>query len=196
MRRSVAAALVLLLVLGLYGCGGKPSSTDTPPAEPEQEQVEEQVQEPAEETAEEPAQDWLYVVHGDNDVELYRNQLWAEVYEDGEWLTADGISAVGMLPEIADELPTVEVGADDELSFRVPEGAELKSIDVYDSEAALVHDDLSQDEFLTQIGSLEPGTYYVIANVTRTGEYVESEDRYNQYGDEFLFKLVVGTAAE
>lgn len=192
MKRSAAAALVLLLVLGLYGCGGKPSSTDTDFVEPGQEPVEEQVQEPAEE----PAQETLYVVHGDETVELYYNQVWAEFYEDGEWLTADGISAVGSLPEIADELPAVELGPDDALSFRVPEGTELNAIDVYDSEVELVHDDLSQDEFLTQVGSLQPATYYVVANSTRTGEYIESEDRYNKYGEEYLFKLVIGTAAE
>lgn len=194
MRKSVAASLILLLALGLYGCGGGKSSEGTDPVEPAEEPAQEAVEETPEEPAEELTEETVYVVLGDDAVETYRHRVWAEVFQDGEWQTADGVTAAGVLADVADKLPVVEIGPDDSLSFRAPESVELKSVDVYDAEYALLQDDVAVDEFLAQVGSLEAGTYYVAAYAVQTGEYIESEDKHNQYGDEYLFTLAVGAA--
>jgi len=130
------------------------------------------------------------VVQGDKSIEPYRHEVWAEFYRDGEWLSADGIRAIGLLSHIANELPVVTFT--DTLNFDMPAQIELNFIEVYDSDYNPVLKVSAEEEFVTSAGNLDSGTYYVAVNVTRKGEYIEAEDKHNTYGEEYVFKMTVG----
>jgi len=132
------------------------------------------------------------VVQGDESIELYRHEVWAEVYRDGEWLSADGIRAIGLLSDIAHQLPVVAFS--DTLGLDIPAQIELNFIEVYDSDHNSVFKVSTAEELVTSAGNLDSGTYYVAINATRRGEYIEPENKQNTYGEEYLFKMTVNAA--
>lgn len=136
------------------------------------------------------------VSQGGRTIEPYKNFLWAETYSDGRWLAGDGTGATYLLPEIAEELPTVQLDAT--LEFDMPDNMELFSFDVFDSNYKRIYHRIAEEEFRALNGNLKNGTYYVAALVNFTGEYIEAENKSNTYGYEYIFKMILenGTSEE
>ena len=122
-------------------------------------------------------------------MELYELNTFATVYQNGNWLSAQGASASIELPNIADRIMSVTWNP--EIQIYISKEVELYYIDIFDEKFEKIEryyrtlEDL--ETFFTEA---EAGQYYVAVAVNKNGEYIPKEEKYECYGSEFVFGIV------
>jgi hypothetical protein len=139
--------------------------------------------------AEQPTEAWkLKVSSGGETVTAYEMQRFAETWDGGHWLAADGLPVEAAL-EHASEIPTLTLDWD----FLVSYGTGITNRTypaVYDRTFRHVLD--CDPAGAAQLFLLEPGEYYVVFGVFGpVGRYIESEGRYEESGWDCILRLRV-----
>ncbi len=124
-------------------------------------------------------------------VEPYAAFRWAETWmeEFGCWLAADGVPLDWEIREHMDEIPVLIL--DRELTLTLGAGARRSSplLRVFDMDLNLL---VRLDEkSLDALYELPPGDYWCTLGIAQRGEYIPSEDRYESFGYDCVFRLWV-----
>lgn len=122
-------------------------------------------------------------------MELYEIKTFATVYENGEWLSAQGTRASIELPNIADKI--MSVTWNDDIQVYISKEVELYYIDIFDENFEKIERyDRTLEELKAFFTEAEAGQYYVAVAVNRNGEYIPKEEKYESYGSEYVFGVV------
>ena len=128
-------------------------------------------------------------------MDLYELKTFATVYQNGNWLSAQGTSASIELPNIADKIMSVTWNPD--IQVYITEEVELYYIDIFDENFERIERYYRTLENLkTFFNDAEEGLYYVAVAVNKNGEYIPKEEKYERYGSEFVFGIVKEQAGE
>lgn len=186
MKRTAALFIAILLLLSFVGCADTEKEKDgaLPPASGTTASPHEQ-DEPV------TVDDSLILLKSaDSLTKPYENFLWAEEWTEQGWLSGDGTSVSRQFPDIQQELPQITYGDDFKIHYK--DGVEFSSLSVYDSDFGTVFHNAEQEV----LSELEEGTYYLVINVKKQGDYVESEEKYEYTGYECAYKLHVSTVSD
>ncbi len=131
------------------------------------------------------------------DVELYFTQqwdgcyLWSEFYEQGSWISSDGMGAEKRLNQIimAAAGTTVPGGVPVTVTLKDPTDT-LTSVTVTD----LYGNRITWGSDVSILSGLEPGTYGVVLKVVSQGEYIEEKDAFEKSCYEYPMLLWVDIA--
>lgn len=122
-------------------------------------------------------------------MELYELKTFAAVYQNGHWLSADGLRASIELPNIADKIMSVTWNPD--IQIYISKEVELYYIDIFDENfEKLERYYRTLEDLETFFTEAEAGLYYVAVAVNKNGEYIPEEEKYERYGSEFVFGIV------
>jgi len=116
----------------------------------------------------------------------YENPLWAQLWTEQGWVARESLSVFHDIEAVLDELPTVTLREDIELSH----AGNVSLGGLYACNAESLEMVLEGADRLYLTG-LPEGTYYVGIQARKTGDYIEAEKRYEVYGSEYVFRLVV-----
>lgn len=174
MMKKRLIILILLFALLVSGCISD-SSENNRCIEPKDEKLSEAVN--------------LKVLQTNLLIQPYENFLYAQTYTKDGWLYADGMRSTFLLPKIFEELPTIVY--DKTLSLQVNGNAQLSRIDVFDSDMTRTNCQITEEEFFDICEELDSGTYYIAVVVTYKGKYIESEEKHESFGDEYIFRMDV-----
>lgn len=107
------------------------------------------------------------------------------------WVSGDALGLASEFPDIAGELPVVSYH--DDLAMQNKEGVYYSYMQVFDDNfERLYHITTHSDkDYLTCLAGLPEGTYYVGIAVSKQGDYIASEGKYEYSGYDCVFKLVV-----
>lgn len=125
------------------------------------------------------------VTSGGETITPYQNHLWAQTWDDGNWLSADAISVLHKLPEIAGDLPELTIGNDFQLNLG--EAESFRYLSVFDEAYERIYHNVALD----MINELPAGAYYVSFVVSEQGRYIAEAEDYEASGYEYVFKLIV-----
>ncbi len=131
----------------------------------------------------------LTIVKDDLSIQPYRNFLSCTTYYEGEWLCADGMGAYFLLMEKEDELPVVLY--DGMMEFIISNDAKVLGVSLFDANRGRTHHRIDEAEFFELCKNLDAGTYYVSVEVSYKGKYIEKEDKYESFADEYIFRMDV-----
>lgn len=121
--------------------------------------------------------------------EVYELNTFATIYQNGDWLSAQGASASVELPNIADKIMSVTWNED--IEIYISKDAELYYIDIFDEKFEKIERyDRTLEDLETFFTEAEAGQYYVAVAVNKNGEYIPKEEKYERYGSEFVFGIV------
>ena len=122
-------------------------------------------------------------------IELYEIKTFSTVYENGNWLSAQGTRASIELPNIADKI--MSVTWNDDIQVYISKEVELYYIDIFDENFEKIERyDRTLEELEAFFTETEAGQYYVAVAVNRNGEYIPKEEKYESYGSEYVFGVV------
>lgn len=179
MKRTAALFIAILLLLSFVGCADTekekdgalpPASDTTAPAHEQDEPV--------------TVDDSLILIESAGSLtKPYENFIWAEEWDGYGWLSGDGTSISRQFLDIQQELPQIIYGDDFKIHYK--DGVEFSSLSVYNSDFGIVFHNAEQNV----LNDLEEGTYYLVINVKKQGEYVEAEEKYEYSGYECAYKL-------
>ena len=142
----------------------------------------------------------LNISNGEETVAPYPAAYWSRTRGTSGWIVSDGEPIEQTIHDHADEIPTLVLkkgifgSLEDGVSFTPPE------LIVFDEqgEVEVVRTSFSASKVplfsLEGIGSLDdlaPGIYYFVINVQRTGDYIESEDAYEEFGYHCIFRVEI-----
>jgi len=188
MKRRICA-IPMIFLLTLTGCGRSqpPEIFVVPtPAVNLQETLEE-LENSGEQATPEPEKTPLAaMMTGGTEIPLYENFLWSSKWTEDGWLSADGMSVNFQFELIRGEFPEVTYGKDLEISCA--EGATVSHLSVYDEAFEEINGNSGNLQILEE---LPEGIYYLVFNVKKQGEYIESENKHEMNGFECICKLVV-----
>ena len=186
-RRICVIAMILLLVL--TGCGKKRLQENfavPTPAADVQETLEELENRGGQAVPEPKEQPLAVAVTAGAEIPLYENFLWEEKWTENGWLSADGMSVSFQFERICGEFPEVTYGEDFEISCAV--GVVVSHVSVYNEAFEGIHNNIGNLQILEE---LSEGVYYLVVDVKKQGEYIESENKHEMKGFECICKLVV-----
>jgi|GEM_PF-1155600 len=120
---------------------------------------------------------------------------YAKTWTEHGWLYADGGPTAEIMAEHAEEIPTLTWGEDFDVRF-AGGTSRRTGIRVYNENfRPRVLDRETPREYWygnTAVNWLEPGTYYCVLGVFGPpGAYIASEQQYEEYGYDCIFRLVV-----
>lgn len=115
----------------------------------------------------------------------YVHWSWNETLTGSGWVSADGMHLADILPDIADELPTVYYS--DDFAVQYKENVSFCGLSVFDSKFEPLHRSVD----LSYLDELSEGTYFAGIEVTRQGDFIEAEEKHESYGYDCVFKLMV-----
>jgi hypothetical protein len=129
----------------------------------------------------------LTITSNDETTIPYENPLWSETWtEDRGWLSADAPTVFRETSTVLDQLPTVTLRED--ISLTHADNVSLGGLYVCRAEdLEMIHKGTDR-LYLT---GLPEGTYYAAIQAKKTGDYIESEERHETYGSEYVFRFVV-----
>lgn len=164
MRKMISLLLILVSILGLFGCkdaDGRQSESAT------------------------EDNNLLSVQSMDTLVQPYENFLWDQSWAKKGWIFADGLSISYDLPDICEEIPQVIYSDDFEIIYG--KGVEFRRITILNSDFEEIHHSSRQNV----IETLEEGTYYLILEVKVQGKYIKKQKEYETSGYECAYKLII-----
>ena len=183
MKKTIALFLALMCLAGTAGCGGSPGAEGGEPA------VEKTVPTAEADAPEENEADAIVLIKSAGEsIEPYLCETWEETWSEQGWLCVDRARASDDLAAIVGMLPGIAYS--DDLEIVYGSGTEAVHLDIYDSDLEPVLPELLGGENVS-IPPLPEGTYYVILSVQVRGEYIESEEQFEMFGYECLFRLEV-----
>ena len=120
----------------------------------------------------------------------YHHFVYARTWTDYGWLHADGAPITAqLLAEVGDEIPTVVIGREFGITVNTSLWTQLF---VYDTDFVPV---MGENVFyygFSALNWLPAGEYYCVFGVYGLpGDYIESEDMYEESGYQCVFRLVV-----
>ena len=126
---------------------------------------------------------------GTEPISPYPAPRWTETWTGDGWLSADGIPIETTIAEHVEEIPTLELRG--EFSLRLETGVSRCGplLRVYDKDMNLLI--RQDDEDLTPLTALQPGTYWVTLGACRNGKYISEQDKYERTGYDCVFRLVI-----
>ena len=129
----------------------------------------------------------LTVSCGGVSVEPYTAGRWAETWTGDGWLAADGEPVEASIREHGDEIPVLIL--DGELTLTLGKGASRSNpmLRVFDIDLNLLV--RRDDKSFEALYELPPGDYWCSMVVTQRGDYVPSENRYESFGYDCVFRL-------
>lgn len=127
----------------------------------------------------------LLIHSNGKDREPYLNFAWASSYTGDGWISASGYRISMQSPDIFNEFPEIPYGND--FSLKYGNNASLNSVTVYDADRNIIYQRTTEEVWK----ELEPGTYYLVIDVTVQGKYIASEKRHESTGYECACKLVI-----
>ncbi len=111
--------------------------------------------------------------------------LWDRSWTGDGWLSADGMSLIYMLPEIAEQFPIVTY--DDDFTVQFKEGVSFTYMSIYDDGFERLYHNVD----LSYLEGLPEGVYYIEIVVENQGKYIKSENQYEYHGYDCAFKLAI-----
>ena len=120
--------------------------------------------------------------------EPYLTFAWATSYSADGWLSVTGYRITMLPPDVFNEFPEICYNSDFTLQYS--KNTSLSSVTVYDSDRKIIHDNTTKEVWK----ELEPGTYYLVFNVTVQGRYIAVEEQHESAGYECACKLVIPKA--
>ncbi|MBQ7336942.1 MAG: hypothetical protein IJW40_00645 [Clostridia bacterium] len=193
--RLISVSLVLLLCLVWFaGCTGQ-APDDIPATENNAAQ-------------DSPATPDPYVLYQDTDTATVTTAmesitpnmifLWAESYDAAtqQWSSADGGSAIDHLTGSSTEelaaLPAVTESAT--LTISLPRDMTLNRLSCYqrhtDGDFPLIGNAENVTQMRSLLQDLHDGEYYILMNLTKQGEYIESEEKHESSGYGVYFRYI------
>lgn len=116
----------------------------------------------------------------------YENPLWAELWTEQGWVARYSLTVFYNLEAALDELPTVTLREDITLSHA--DNVSLGGLYVCRADDLEI---IYEDAGRLLLTGLPEGTYYVAIRARKTGDYIESEEKHEMYGSEYVFRFVV-----
>ena len=117
----------------------------------------------------------------------YENHIWSQNWsEKSGWVCVDGTRMSMLYPSVQIRIPRIDYSNNFEFHFK--ENITSVYFTVYDTNFEKV----KQGETKDALKDLSDGTYYLVVEVTKQDEYVESEKQYETSGYECVYKMKVG----
>ena len=117
----------------------------------------------------------------------YENHIWSQNWsEKNGWVCVDGTIMSMLYPSVQIWIPRIDYSNNFEFHFK--ENITSVYFTVYDTNFEKV----KQGETKDALKDLSDGTYYLVVEVTKQDEYVESEKQYETSGYECVYKMKVG----
>jgi hypothetical protein len=102
------------------------------------------------------------------------------------WVSSDSLSVFHDIEAVLDELPTVTLRED--ISLTHADNVSLGGLYVCRAEdLEMIHKGTDR----LDLTGLPEGTYYAAIQAKKTGDHIESEERHETYGSEYVFRFVV-----
>lgn len=132
-----------------------------------------------------PEETPLLIHSNGQDHEPYCTFTWASSYTAEGWLSASGYRISMLPPDVFNEFPEICYSSDFTLQYG--KNASLSSVTVYDADRKIIYDHTTEEVWK----DLEPGTYYLVFQITVRGRYIAAEEQHESTGYECAFKLVI-----
>ena len=192
----IAAAIIVCIALAVClmtdpkknissDSDGAPTQQEEPASAQQEELSSAQQEEPASAQQEEP---FLTVTSGGQSVAAYPIMLYERTWTEEGWHYFDDSPSASEAAQHPEQIPTVTL--DDDFSVVFGGGAVRKSgLNIYNEQFVPLRESWYGD---TALNWLTPGTYYCVIEVHGPlGDYVQSEDAYEESAYSCIFRLIV-----
>ena len=131
----------------------------------------------------------VMILSGNNQTIPLRSMLFARSYENEGWLSAQGYGRRSFFDSngnFAHPIPAIRRNGNIELELE--ENYSFVKLQVYDLE----HNEIKiSGASFDNINDLSNGSYYVILGATRLGDFIESENKYEETTYEYIFGIIM-----
>ena len=118
-------------------------------------------------------------------VKPYENFVWAQSWSEDGWLSADGMRVSYKFSDVDNDIPSITYS--DNFAIHYGDGVEFLSLMVYDS----AFERVPNTDNIDALNELAEGTYYLVITVKIKGDYIESDDKFEQTGYECVYKITI-----